>query len=129
VHYLTKLNINNTLQFLSTVYTHFKTLPLFFNTSHTNPRIAQKMHHISCKTKHCIHYITNTSQKQSSSNTFAIILIPVNVCVLHREWCVVWWNWKLSNAAFKSSWDVRYYDAGCVQVTLVGTRWRFNFTT
>ncbi len=39
-------------------------------------------------------------------------------------------------AALKSSWEARtyeltsrYYDVGCVQVSLVGTRWRFNFST
>ncbi len=39
-------------------------------------------------------------------------------------------------AVFKSSWDIRtyevtsrYYDVGYVQVTLVRTRWRFNFST
>ncbi len=43
---------------------------------------------------------------------------------------------ELFYAAFKSSSDVRayeltsrYYDVGCVQVTLVGTRWRINFST
>ncbi len=42
----------------------------------------------------------------------------------------------LFNVAFKSSWDVhsyeltsRYYDVGYVQVTLVGTRWQFKFST
>ncbi len=63
-----------------------------FKTLHTNSRIAHtkyKMPHISCKMKHCIQNITNTSQKQTFANTFAIILIPVRCCVLHRELCVV----------------------------------------
>ncbi len=55
------------------------------------------MPHISCKMKHCIQNITNTSQKQTFANTFAIILISVRcVCVLNREKCVaksVLWNW------------------------------------
>ncbi len=39
-----------------------------------------------------------------------------------------------TNAEFKSLWDVSTYElisrnnvVRCVQVTLVGTRWRFNF--
>ncbi len=56
------------------------------------------MSHISCKIKHCIQNITNTSQKQTFANTFAIILISVRfVCVLNREKCVaksVLWNWN-----------------------------------
>ncbi len=66
-------------------------LCLFFSKLYTNPRIAHrkcKIPQISCKMKRCIQNITNTSQKQTFANTFAIILIPVSFCVLHREWCV-----------------------------------------
>ncbi len=41
-----------------------------------------------------------------------------------------------TNDAFKSSWEVHIYvltccnyDVRCVQVNLVGTRWRLNFST
>ncbi len=45
---------------------------------------------ISCKMKRCIQNIINTSQKQTFANTFAIILIIfMQICVLHRELCVV----------------------------------------
>ncbi len=81
------------LQFFFNCLTHiFKTLPLFFKSLHTNPIIAHtkfKMPHISCKMKHCIQNITNTSQKQTFANTFAVILIPVRFLCVHRELCVV----------------------------------------
>ncbi len=82
------------------IYRFFKLLTHIFKTLHTNPIISHikcKMPHISCKMKN-IQNITNTSQKQTFANTFAIILIPVRfVCVLNREKCVaksVLWNWN-----------------------------------
>ncbi len=51
-----------------------------FKTLHRNPRFAHtkcQMPRISCKMKHCIQHITNTSQTQTFvyiANTFAIIL-------------------------------------------------------
>ncbi len=57
-------------------YTHiFKTLPHFFSTLHTNPKNTHKMHYL-LQMKLCIQNITNTSQKQTFANTFAVILIP-----------------------------------------------------
>ncbi len=54
-----------------TAYTHFQNFTSFFKSLHTNPRIAHKMPRISCKMKHCIQNILNTSQKQIFANTFA----------------------------------------------------------
>ncbi len=65
----------------------FKTLPLFSQTLHTNPRIAHtkcKMSHITCKMKHCIQNITNTSQSKHLSyvaNTFAVILYHIDTVI------------------------------------------------
>ncbi len=63
----------------------------------------------------------------------------ISVLTLLTELFVYFFSFNFctfSDAAFKSSWDVRtyqltspYYEVGCVQVTLVGTRWRFNFST
>ncbi len=57
--------------------------------------IKGKMTHISCKMKHCIQNITNTSQKQTFANTFSIKLINVRFvcvelcCVLHKVFCEI----------------------------------------
>ncbi len=74
------------LQFLSScLHTFSKRYPSFFSKLYTQ---IQELHTqnakclITCKMKHCIQNITNTSQKQTFANTFAIILIPVSfVCV------------------------------------------------
>ncbi len=60
----------------------FKTLPIFFsqNFTHKSKNCTQNAKHLT-SLKHYIQNITNTSQKQTSANTFAIILIPVRfVC-------------------------------------------------
>ncbi len=63
------------LQFFSTAYI-FKTLTLF-SKLYPNPRIAHKIHN----TSHLLQNITNTFQKQTFANTFAIILISVRLLV------------------------------------------------
>jgi len=41
-------------------------------------------------------------------------------------------GWMDANGAFKSSYEVNVYEVRCVQVTFIGTRWRylllFNYT-
>ncbi len=60
----------------SAACTHFQ------NFTHKSKNHTHKMPHISCKMKHCIQNITNTSQKQTFANTFDTIVIPVRfVCV------------------------------------------------
>ncbi len=49
-----------------------------------------KMPHISCKIRHCIQNISNTSQKQTYANTIInllLILIPVRfLCYIEQGW-------------------------------------------
>jgi len=66
----------------TTTYTHF---------THKSKNCTHKMHNAS-HLKHCIQNKTNTSQKQTFANAFAIILIMLDLCVLHGELCVVVWK-------------------------------------
>ncbi len=65
--------------FFSAAYTHFQNFASFFSQifTHKSKNCTQKMPQVSCKMKHYVQNITNTSQKQTFTNTFALILIPV----------------------------------------------------
>ncbi len=65
--------LTSNYSFVSAAYTHFQNYAYFFKTFHRNPRIAHtkcKLPHISSKMKLCIQNMTNTSQKQTMTNTF-----------------------------------------------------------
>ncbi len=66
----------------------FKILPFFskLDTLIKKLHTKYKIPCISCKTKHWIQNITNTSQKHTFANTFAIILIPVRfLCYIENR--------------------------------------------
>ncbi len=84
-------------QLFSTAHTHFQNFACFLSELYTQQ--IQELHtqHAKRLTYLLLNEALHSKYHKHISNTFAIILIP-DRCVLHRELCVVLWNFTKSDS-------------------------------